>query len=127
MANTNLTEITPLVAINGTEILYVIQYDSLTQTWIDYTCTTDQVSTFYSGITALTPSMRQIKAAMAELGYMITVSQAIPADVTDADNIAWTAAFRMAVGDPFVTGFLTPLIGGNAVAAIWTLAQTLPV
>lgn len=127
MANTNLNQITPLVAINGTEVLYVIQYDPLTQTWVDYTCTTDQVANFFAGITTATPSMRQIKAAMAQLGYMVEVSQAIPADITDSDNIAWTSAFRMSIADPFVTQFLVQLIGQGAVDAIWALAPTFPI
>jgi hypothetical protein len=127
MSNTNLTQITPLVAINGTEVLYVIQYDSLTQTWIDYTCTSGQIANFFAGITTSTPSMRQIKAAMADLGYMLQVSQEVPSDVTDSDNIAWTAAFRMSKGDIFVTGFLVSLLGQSAVDAIWAIAPTFPV
>lgn len=130
MANTTILNLPQTLALNGTELCYVIQYDSLTQQWVDFACTTAQISAIYNGVPANTPSMRQIKASMEAQGVLVTVSQAVPADITDPNYIAWNAAFRMAQNDPFVTTFLLgtpPILTQSQVTTIWANAPSFPV
>lgn len=127
MANTNLTQIQQTLALNGSELVYLIRQDPITGLWSDYVCTVDTLAGFYSGTGTSTPSMRQIKAAMAQQDVMLEVTQNLPADETSAYNIAWTSAFRMGISDPFVIGFLEPLLGQSEVNTIWALAPSFPV
>ena len=127
MAVTNLTQITQAIGLNGTELVYIIRFDPTTQTWIDYTTTTEAISGFVNGISATTPSMRQLKSAMAQQGNLVEVDNSIPADITNAYNIAWTTAFRMGITDQFVTGFLIPLLGASEVETIFALAPSFPI
>lgn len=127
MAVTNLTEITQIFSINGTELVYLIQYDSLTQTWVDYVATSETISSFSSGIQPGSISMRQLKAAMAQQSVLVETDENVPSDITNSYNIAWLSAYRMSPGDPFVTGFLVPLLGQTEVNTLFALGPSFPV
>lgn len=129
MANTTILNLPQTLALNGTELVYIIQYDSLTQQWVDYACTTEQISALFNGIPSGTPSMRQIKASMEAQSVLVEVSQAVPSDITDSNFIAWNSAFRMAQNDPFVINFLLgeSILTQTQINTIWANASNYPV
>ena len=75
-----------------------------------------------------TPTMRQLIAAMGSQAVLVSVQNAVPADITNAYNIAWTHAVYMPLTDPFVTGFLQPTLGysGAQMTTLYALALTFP-
>src|ERR1035437_6656588 len=96
MAVTTLNDLPPVLSLNGREICFMYQYDPLLELWITYSCTTGQIASFASQLTAArTVSMRQLLAAMAIQSVLVVASQALPADITNTSNIAWSHAYRM--------------------------------
>lgn len=75
-----------------------------------------------------TPTMRQLIAAMGSQATLVSVFAAVPSDITNSYNIAWTHANFMPITDPFVTGFLQPTLGYTTpqMNALYTLALTFP-
>ena|ERR1035437_6907706 len=130
MAVTTLNDLPPVLSLNGSEICFMYQYDPLLELWITYSCTTGQIASLASQITgAGTVSMRQLLAAMASQGVLVTAFESVPADITNTYNIAWNHAYRMGPSDTFVTGFLQPTIGytNGQMAVLFVLAAGLPV
>jgi hypothetical protein len=72
--------------------------------------------------------MRQLVAAMAGQGTLVAVYEALPSDITNSYNIAWSHAYYMGITDPFITGFLQPTLGYTTaqMQALFTLALTYP-
>lgn len=127
MAVTTFSELPPTLSLNGSELVCISQFDPLLGIWSTYTTTTAAISEFFSGISVATPSMRQIKAAMAQQSVLVDVDNSVPADITNSYSIAWTTAFRMSITDQFVTGFLVPLLGQSEVNTIFALAPSFPI
>ena len=130
MAGTTLDQLTPAISLNGSELVWIYQQGPNESTpWIGLRCTTFQIADLINGSNAQSCSMRQLLAAMANNGVLVTAYEALPADLNNSYNIAWNHAYRMAITDPFITGFLEPAIGYNAtqMAALFALAQTFPV
>lgn len=120
-----------LSGIIGTELLYAYQpLGTIPSTYRGGTITPLQLKSFVQGTSSGTiASMRQLKAALVSQTVMLTVLVAVPADPTNATNIAWFSAYEMTPTDTFVTGFLQPTLGySNAqITALFTLALSFPV
>lgn len=120
------------VALNGTEkICLSLPQDAPLPPFLTETCTVDQLAQFIGG--SIVPvgsiSMRQIFAALADLGVMYSpLFIALPASIADSYNIAWYHASIMTQTDPFITGFVAPTLGYGPVqiAALFALAATFP-
>lgn len=130
-AGTTLDVLPVAVALSGNELVWLYQPgpNPLVTPWIGVRCTTGQLATLASGdSSAATCSMRQLFAAMANQGVLVTADQQVPADITDSNNIAWNHAYRMTITDAFITGFLEPAIGYSPaqMATLFVLAQTYP-
>ena len=126
---TTLNNLPPVLYLNGAELCFIYQYDTLTSTWITYSCTTSQLSEISGGGGGFgTCSMRQLFAAMAQENVLYEAFEALPSDVTNTYNIAWNHAFRMTIGDPFVVDFLQPAISYTTpqMANLFALALTFP-
>lgn len=128
MAGTTLDAIPPAISLNGNELVWLYQHGNDVTPWIGVSCTVGLLASFFAGINSVTPSMRQLFAAMANQGVMVTAFEQLPADITDPDNIAWNHAFRMSLTDTFTTGFLQPAIGYSDLQMIelFALALTFP-
>ena len=131
MAGTTLDALPPAIALSGNELVWLYQpgTNPLTTPWIGVRCTTGQIANLLSGGGAASCSMRQLFAAMAAAGVLVTADQAVPADITNSSNIAWNHAYRMTITDPFITGFLEGAIGYSAaqMAALFVAALAYPV
>lgn len=129
MAGVTLNEIPVAVALNGNELLWAYQQGNNVTPWVGVSVTSGQLASLISGIGTTTPSMRQLFAAMANQGVMYSTFIQLPGDMTNSYNIAWNHAYRMAITDPFVTGFLQPALGYSSaqMAALFALALTFPV
>jgi len=131
MAGTTLTAIPPALALNGSELVWIYQQTgNPVNPWVGLRCTTSQVANLLTvGTLSNSISMRQLFAAMASQGVMVTAFEALPADITDSNNIAWQHAYRMTITDTFITGFLQPAIGYSTaqMQALFALALTFPV
>lgn len=130
MAGVTLDQLPPALYLGGAELIWLYQPGPTEATpWIGVSCTVaDLISYINSGGFSTQPTMRQLLAAMASQGVFLTAFQALPADVTDPNNIAWNHAFRMTLSDPFITGFLEPTLGYSQaqMQALFTLALTFP-
>ena len=127
VVGTTLNNLPPVLALNGSELFFLYQYDPAISTWITYSCTAEQL--FNGGFDgASVCSMRQLFAAMADQDVMLTAFDQLPADITNTYNIAWTHGYRMTITDPFITGFLQPAIGYSdaQMVALFALALTFP-
>lgn len=125
---TTLNDLPPVLGLNGTELFFLYQYDSLISQWITYSCTASQL--FDGGTSgASTCSMRQLFAAMADEDVLVDAFDQLSSDITNTYNIAWNHAYRMTITDPFITGFLQPALGYSDVQmiALFVLALTFPV
>ena len=125
---TTLNDLPPVLGLNGSELLFLYQYDSLTSTWITYQCTSEQLANLFNGGGSGQCSMRQLFAAMADQGVLFSTSEAVPSDITNSYNIAWNKAYIMSINDPFITGFLQPTLSYSSLqmAELFALAQTYP-
>lgn len=132
MAGTTLDQLPPALALSGAELVWLYQPgpNPLVTPWIGVRCTTQQIALLLTtgGSTGVC-SMRQLFAAMAAAGVMVTAFEALPADITDPNSIAWNHAYRMTIGDPFITGFLQAAIGYTSVqmAALFVAALAFPI
>ena len=133
MAGTTLDALPPAVSLSGAELVWLYQPgpNPLATPWIGVRCTTSQIANLLTTTSggSSTCSMRQLFAAMAAAGVLVTADQAVPGDITNATNIAWNHAYRMTITDPFITGFLEGAISYNSaqMAALFVAAQAYPV
>lgn len=125
---TTLNSLPPVLGLNGTELCFIYQFDSMTGTWITYRCTTGQIAQLAYGLGPGSCSMRQLFAAMASQGVMYQAFELLPADVTNTYNIAWNHAFVINIVDPFIQDFLQPALGysNSQMVSLFALAQTFP-
>lgn len=132
MAGTTLDQLPPALALSGAELVWLYQPgpNPLVTPWIGVRCTTSQIANLLSTSSGSgVCSMRQLLAAMAAAGVLVTAFEAVPADITDSNNIAWNHAYRMTISDPFITGFLQAAIGYTSVqmAALFVAALAYPI
>jgi hypothetical protein len=129
MAGTTLDALPPAIALSGQELVWLYQPGTLTTPWVGVRCTTGQIANLLAGGGAASCSMRQLFAAMAAAGVLVTADQAVPGDITSSTNIAWNHAYRMTINDPFITGFLEGAIGYSPaqMASLFTAALAYPV
>jgi hypothetical protein len=132
MAGTTLDVLPPAVALSGGELVWLYQpgLNPLVTPWIGVRCTTQQIANLLTTTGGFgVCSMRQLFAAMAAAGVMVTAFEALPGDITNSSNIAWNHAYRMIISDPFITGFLQPAIGyTNAqMTALFAAALSYPI
>ena len=130
MAGTTLTSIPPALALNGNELVWIYQQTgNPANPWVGLSTTTGQIAGLVLAGSLGSVSMRQLFAAMAAQGVMVTAIEALSGDVTNAYNIAWNHAYRMTFSDTFITGFLQPAIGYSTaqMQALFALATTYPV
>ena len=129
MAGTTLDELPSATSLSGQELLWVYQPTGNSQApWVGLSCTSSQLATL-PPVGGTTVSMRQLFAAMAADDVLVTAFEALSGDITNAYNIAWSHAYIMTIGDPFVTSFLMPAIGYNTaqMQALFAFALTFPV
>lgn len=132
MAGTTLDQLPPALALSGAELVWLYQPgpNPLVTPWIGVRATTQQIALLLTtGGSTGGCSMRQLFAAMAAAGVMVTAFEAVPADINDSNNIAWNHAYRMTISDPFITGFLQAAIGYTSVqmAALFAAALAFPI
>jgi hypothetical protein len=131
MAGTTLDVLPPALALQGNELLLIYQPQpgNLLVPYVGLRCTTGQVAELITGIGTINPSMRQLIAALANQGVLVSVFDALPADITNSYNIAYNHAYVMTIGDSFVTGFLQPTLGysGAQMIALFDLALSFPI
>ena len=132
MAGQTLDQLPPALALNGSELLWIYQQGPSPATpWIGLRCTSAQLASLFSGPSGIIGaiSMRQLFAAMAFDGVMVTAFNALSADITNSNNIAWYHAYAMTISDPFITGFIQPTIGYTTLQMelLFVLARTFPV
>ena len=130
MAVEKYSQMAPAIALAGNEIVCI----SVPQTfgpvpYVTMTTTVAQIANIYNGFTTVTVSTRQLLAAMASDGVLYTAFDTLPPDPANSYNIAWWHSFRLAINDPFVTGFIQPAIGYTTaqMQALFALAATFPV
>lgn len=134
MAATTLDQLPPALALNGGELVWLYQQGpTLATPWIGVRCTTAQVAAFTKAALSLPGSgyvsMRQLIAALASQGNLVSVVGALTSDITNPYNIAYNHAYIVSQSDPFITGFLQPTLSlsGAQVATLFALALTFPV
>ena len=134
MAATTLDQLPVALALNGGELVWLYQQGPTEATpWIGVRGTTAQIAALITTTLKLPNagyvSMRQLVAALASENLLLGVTQALPGDETNAFNIAWTHAYLMSAGDPFVVGFLQPTLGytGAQITTLFAYAATFPV
>ena len=130
MAGTTLTSLPPALALNGNELVWIYQQTgNPANPWVGLSTTTGQIAGLVLAGSLGSVSMRQLFAAMAAQGVMVTAFEALPADITNTNSIAWNYAYRMTLSDTFITGFLQPAIGYSTaqMQALFALATTYPV
>lgn len=106
MAVETFSQMQIALALAGNELVCISVPTGEPVPFVTRTTTTQQIAAIFNGVGVVTPSMRQLKAALNAQGLLLSVNNTVPADLTNADYIAWFSAFRMAITDPFVTGFL---------------------
>lgn len=47
---TTLNDLPPVLALNGTELCFIYQFNSMTSTWVTYSCTTGQIASMVAGL-----------------------------------------------------------------------------
>ena len=72
-------------------------------------------------------TMKQLRRALVSQGQMVAMSGAIPGDVTNTNNIAWTSGGQIAVGDSLYN-FIAATLGYTAaqMSTLFSLALTFP-
>lgn len=129
LVGTTLNDLPPVLALNGSELCFLYQFDPMLGKYVTYSCTTFQIAQLAFGIGGEgVCSMRQLFAAMANQGVMYQAFEQLPADVTNTFNIAWNHAFIMTINDPFIQDFLQPALGYSdlQMTALFALALTFP-
>lgn len=129
MSGVTLDQLPPAVYLSGNEFVWLYQSANGAAPFVGVRCTTGQIANLLSGGGVGSCSMRQLFAAMAAAGVMVTAFEALPSDINDSSNIAWWHAYRMTLSDVFITGFLQSAIGYNAtqMAALFAAALLFPV
>lgn len=132
MAGVTLDQLSPALGFNGNELFWIYQQGPTEATpWIGIHCTLSQIASWVGNPTlnTLGCSMRQLVAALANQDVLIEVFDALPSDITNAYNIAWTHGSVMNIADPFSVGFLQPTLGYTTLQMelLYALAITFPV
>jgi|SRR6185437_3207801 len=134
MAGTTLDELPVALALNGGELVWLYQQGPTEATpWIGVRSTTSQIATFINYTLNLPSSgyisMRQLVAALADQGVLVSVTEALTSDITNSYNIAWTHGYITSLSDPFITGFLQPTLGYSTpqMQNLFNLARNFPV
>lgn len=129
MAVITFSQLPPATGLTGAEIFAVSQLLGIPVQETSVGVTLNQIKAFLGGgSTSTVVSMRQLFAAMVVQGVYLIAQAAVPADPTNATNIAWNSAYIMTIADPFVVGFLEPTLSfsGTQMAALFALAMTQP-
>lgn len=132
MAIKTIDELPLSIVLSGGELVWVYAATGLAEPlpqWVGQQCTTAQIAALAAGVPVTGAcTMRQLIAALAADGYLVTLFDALPGDITDQYNIAYWHAARMTIADPFVTLFLQPTLGlsGVQLTALFAQALTFP-
>ena len=131
MAITTYDQLPVTLSLAGNEITAIYVPSGLAPPlpqWVTQRCTTAQIAQLVSGSAGSSVTMRQLLAALAADSLLVTLFEAVPADITNQYNIAYWHATKMTLTDPFITGFLQPTLSYSAlqVQTLFTLALTFP-
>ena len=132
MATTTIDALPQAVMIADQDLLVLNQYQA-NGTYVTLKMTTTQLASFILNIIGIiTPqpgfvSLRQFRTALAEQSELVTVDQAVSADITNAVNIQWNSGSLVVPDDDLASFVQTTLSYSDAqMTALFALAATMP-